>query len=178
MLDYDIVDIIRPAIISFMQSRFNTTIEFKAGNQPLKVGTNSAPTVYWYSLPTKRYGSPRRRSFWDEANTQMRYEETQILETTFQLNALVKQDVNNLTITANDLLTQVSFIMQSQEFLDRLNTNNLSIYRITEIRNTYFESDNGGYEDNPSFDVVIQHNQTITSDINHINRFEDNTRRV
>ncbi len=178
MLDYDLIDIIRPAIVDLVNTKFNQTIDFKAGFQPDKVGTNLGATAYWYSLPTKRYGSPLRDSYWDNDNQVMRYTEKQTIETNLQINTLVKQDVNNLTITANDLANMVAFVMQSTDFLDILRSNNLCIYRITEVRNPYFNSDNDGYEDNPSFDVTFQHEQTITSDIPIIETFEENIRRV
>jgi hypothetical protein len=175
VLDNDIIRLIKPKIEELLLSFYNVEASFKKGFQNKKVGANSDNVIYYYSLPNSNIGLPKRDSFYDSGTQTMVYEETQTLESTFQFNSLV---LKNPTITANDLLVYVRTIMLHLDFINHLKDNGLGVYKPTDIRNGWFETDNAGYEDNPSFDVTFQHELVTTSTTNEISQFDHIIERV
>lgn len=129
--------------------------------EPTNQGANSAATVYFQKLLNKRYGFTGRNSRWDTLTNTMIYDETQVIETTFQINALVRQNPSSLSYTASDIVNFAAAIMSSSKMIRTLQAAGVGIYRITEIRNPYFVDDRGQYEASPSFDFTLSHNQDI-----------------
>ena len=173
VLDNNIIQVFRPLIINGL-SNFGITADLKQNFQPTKQGANILATVYFFKIGDKRVGSVNRDSYWDVDLEKMFYTEEQVYETTFQINALVKQSPSVIGLTASDVVNYVSSILQSRNTIDVLAGSSLSIYRISDIRNPYFLADDNNYEANPSFDFILQHNQTITSEVPIISTFESN----
>ena len=175
MLNNDIIRIVKPKLEEMLLELYLVEAKFKQGFQRLKVGANIDNVVYYYPTANTNIGLPKRSSFFDNDSGKMNYQEKQILETTFQINSLVPE---NDIITATDLLVYVRIIFEHLDFINYLKDNNLSIYKPTAIRSGWFETDNGGYENNPSFDVTFHHEQVTNSFTNFVSKFENIFERI
>ena len=166
MLDYDINDIVGNIILNGL-SALNIDASVLLNYQPTKQGIQEN-TVYLFSLDDKDIGFISRHSRYDSDQDKLIYKESQIIETPFQVNTILKQDVNNLTITAKDLCRYVKMILQSTETINILKENNLEILRASDIVNTPFTNGADNYQYNPSFDFVIIHTQELEYNLNKI----------
>ncbi len=171
----DIIRVIKPEIERLLLQFYSVEASFKKGFQRLKVGANKDSVVYYHQIENKNVGLPKRENIYNSDTETMEYKEIQIIETTFQINSLVPKDSN---ITASDLVAYVRAIFTHLQFIDFLNSNGLSVYKPTTIRNVWFESDNGGYEDNPSFDVTFQHQLVTNATSGIITEYENNFKRI
>jgi len=133
--------------------------------QPRAEGMDFGPTLYVYKLFDKRYGWPKRDTIPDPDNVnEVIRRETQILQTTFQVTAINKQNPEDIAApTAGDIANQGAAILQSDYIMDRLKLEGLSLLRITEVRAVWFTNGAEQWEQAPSFDFVLQHNQITLS---------------
>ena len=137
----------------------------KQSNQPTQQGVPTKSTVFLTKLFDHRHGSLRRDDVWDLDLEKMFHTETQIYETTFQIEALAIQnpaDVNSLT--ASDIVNRVAAILQSDTALTSFWDKDIGIERIEEIRNPYFQDDKQRNEASPSFDFILTHKQVIITE--------------
>lgn len=137
------------------------TIDLVQAYEPTNQGINTGDTVYFQKLFNKRHGHTGRSNYWDLLTSTMVYTETQVIETTFQINALVRQNPSSLGNTASDIVNYAAAIMSSTKMLKTLQAAGVGIYRITEVRNPYFIDDRGQYEASPNFDFTLTHNLDI-----------------
>lgn len=164
MQDNDLIKLFLPIIQAGIATDF-PGVTIKQANQPTQQGINTGPTLYFFKVGDRRYGFRETSDVWDALNTIEVHTETQPYETTFQISALVIQDVNNTnTYTASDLLNYVSYIMQSAATITALRVENVGVLRVTEVSNPYFTDDRDQFEAAPSFSFVLTHLQTIISE--------------
>lgn len=156
-----IVPLIRSALVA--DAAFSSVV-VKQSYQPTQQGTPTGSAVFLHKLGDRRYGSPHRANVWDAIASKMIYTETEIMETSFQVDALAIQNPSNLlSITASDIVNRVATILQSQATIDALLASGLSVMRIGEIRNPQINDDRDNFEAAPSFDFILQHETaTIT----------------
>lgn len=140
--------------------------------QPTAEGVSSGPFAYITIISRRRYGSPGRKDLWippvDPDPGKETHTETQILETTFQIGALVPQTPPSSDITsptALDIVTLLSAIMQSTATIAILQENDIGILRVTDIRNPKFLDDKERWEAAPSFDFTLAHKLIVTTEI-------------
>tara|TARA_R110001606_G_scaffold141321_2_gene280498 strand:- start:26044 stop:26574 length:531 start_codon:yes stop_codon:yes gene_type:complete len=176
VLDYDIVRIIRPIIINGLTS-LNIDANVLLNYQPTKQGINEN-TVYLFNVGDNDIGFMGRNSKYDKDQDKLIYKELQVSQTTFQINTILKQGIENLTITAKDLCNYVKMILQSTETINILKVNNLEILRISNIINTPFTNGADNYQYNPSFDFVIIHTQELEYNINKIDKVNQTVKEV
>jgi len=132
----------------------------KQSYQPTQQGVPTCPTVFIHKVGDHRYGFPRKEYQWNEVKQRMVDTETQVMETTYQVNALYVQDPANMVqLTSSDLVNETAAILQSDFFLNILHENDIGMERITDIRQTYFQDDRDRSEASPSFDFTIAHKQ-------------------
>lgn len=132
--------------------------------QPTQEGIPSAPTVFIYKIGDNRLGSSRKNSCWNREKSAEIHTEIQVYETTFQISALVTQDpANPDAYTASDVVNFGAYIMQSAATVADLQALGIGIYRIGEIRNSYFSDDRERYEASPSMDFTLVHTQIIVT---------------
>ena len=161
MTDNDLIKLFLPIINAGLIADGYTGVTVKQANQPTQQGVNTGPTVYFYKTGDKRYGFLGRIDEWDTVNSVMKHTETQYYETTFQINALVLQNVNNTnSYTASDLVNEVASIMQSDQARRIMITAGVGILRVTDVVNPYFLDDRDQFEASPSFDFVLTYKQT------------------
>ena len=156
-----IVPLIRAALVA--DADFSSVV-VRQSYQPTQHGTPTGSAVFLHKLGDKRHGSPHRANVWNELTSKMIYTETEVMETTFQVDALsIQNPAVTTSITAGDIVNKVATILQSQATIDALLAANLSIMRIGEIRNQIFKDDRDNFEASPSFDFILQHETaTIT----------------
>ena len=166
MKDNDLIRVFLPIIQNALIEQGYTNVQVKQSNQPTLQGANTAPTVYFYKLSDKRYGFLYRKDEYDEIEEVMRHTEEQWYETSFQLQAWVRQrPITPNQYTASDLVNEVAAILQSDSTLSQLAANDIGILRIMDIRNPYYTDDRDEFEASPSFDFILTHRQTRITEI-------------
>lgn len=162
--DNQIIQIFLPIINNALIADGFPEVIVKQANQPTQQGIDTPPTVYFFKVANKRYGWLGRDDVWDGMSSTMVHTETQYIESTWQLTALVLQSpATPNQYTASDLINEVASIMQSDNTRTILNNSGIGILRITDIRNPYFVDDRDNFEASPSFDFVLTYENIRTS---------------
>lgn len=138
--------------------------------QPTAEGVPSTPYVFLEVVGYRRRGQPGRSDRWVPPTMSTPgkeiHTETQVMETTFQLFALVPQSVKSTTqYTAGDIVALMSYILQSSDTVMKLQAHNLGILAISEIRNPKFMDDKQRFAPSPSFDFTITHNLIVSNEV-------------
>ena len=164
MTDNDLIRLFLPIINAGLIADGFLNVITQQANQPTQQGIPTAPTVYFYKTGNKRFGFLRRMDVWDPVHSVMTHTESQIFETSFQVNALVLQrPTQPYFYTASDLLNEVEAIMQSDNTRATLIAQNVGILRVQDVRNPYFVDDMDNFEASPSFDFTLTYTQTRIS---------------
>lgn len=160
MTDNELIKIFLPIIQDGLIADGFDDIAVIQGNQPTQQGVNISPSVYFYKIGDKRYGYTGRYTEWDSDTEKEIRTEVQLIETMYQVTALVLQDVNNTnSYTASDLANEIAAILQSEDTVTKLNAQEIGILRISDIRNLYSWDDRDQFEGFPSFDFTLTHKQ-------------------
>lgn len=174
MLDNELIVLFRGVILAGLAERGLTDVVVKQANQPTQQGANTGRTVYFFKLDDVRYGTPHSNAYFDTAEQKEKLRYVQVYETTFQIEALVRQipqePVDIMQYTASDLVNVVAEILQSDSAIQSFIDADVGILRITNIRNTYFVDDRGQHEAVPSFDFTLTHKQIYVKEIGKIDR--------
>ena len=130
----------------------------KQSFQPTQQGVPTAPTVFIHKIMDNRFGFPQEAYKWNEGLQRMVNTTTEIMRTTYQVNALFIQDpANTVQLTAGDLVNASAQILQSDFMVEILRENGIGLERVTQITTTYFQDDRDRHETSPSFDFTITH---------------------
>lgn len=179
MLDNELIKAFYPIIKQGFIDLGLLNVIVRQAYQPVQQGTETSPSVYFFKLFDKRYGSPEKLSFYDVGDDQNKQIYRQLYETTFQVSALSAQDPRNTnSLTSSDLVNLTSEILQLDSAIQQLEQNEIGILRITDIRNTMFTDDRGQFEESPSFDFTLRHIQDRLLDIDYISTIESGLYRV
>ena len=165
MRDNELLQVLVPLIrTNFALFGIPADTTVRQSQLPTTRGVPTGPSIFIQKIGDHKYGWPRRTHVWDDVAGEMTYTEAHKLETTFQISALSQQDPANINdVTSSDLVNSVARMLQHDVTQVALRAANVGIYRITEIRTTYFINDSDQYADNPSFDFTIIHDNIITS---------------
>jgi hypothetical protein len=124
-------------------------------------------------------GSVQRNEYYDTATSTMRRDEKQRMETTYQFNALAKQNpLNPNLMTAYDVVKLASDILVSTETIELCACQNVGVIRITDIRTPSNLDDNEEHEQEPSFDFTITYETIRTKSVQTIDRTNLTIKRV
>lgn len=157
-----------------------TDVKIKQNFQPRNTPPQTGSILYIHKIGDHRYGFPKREDYYDAEEGVDIHTETQIYETMFQVSCLSIQDPD-LGVeqnTASDIVNMAAHILQSDVTVEFLLSKELSIYRVTNIRNPYFMDDKNRFEASPSFDFTLQHEQVIISTTPAVEDIEFNIERV
>jgi hypothetical protein len=162
MLDNPLIDLIATqAEAAIASAGWNYVVIQKNG--PDQQGLPTNPGVFLEKIGDHRYGYKSVKQTYRPTTDDFAETETQVLETTFQISALVIQNPNDLTIpTASDVANYVCMYMQSNSVISNLRQQGVSILRVSDVRNPYFVDDRERFEGNPSFDLIVTHSNSIT----------------
>lgn len=146
--------------------------------QPTQEGIPTQNTLFFEKLFDHEYGWPGMSSEYVAPTapaTQGTYAkaEKQWVETTFQVSALAIQDPSDLSVpTASDIVNFAKRYINSRPVIYALKPVGVSILRVSEIRNPSFTDDRELFESSPNFDVVLQHNGSLTWSVSATNIVE------
>lgn len=149
---------LREAVISGLAMFDISGVAVEQSYAPRAKGTDLGPAVYIHKLGDRRYGYNGRSDKWEQVESVMVHTERQIIETTYQINALVKREIRNpAQMTAPDLVNAVAEILAHDRTRLFLKLKEIGILRITDVTNPFFSDDFDQNESSPSFDVVLTH---------------------
>lgn len=121
------------------------------------------PTVFFQKLFDQPRGWAGAFDRYNETDGDFDHTEEQLVDTTFQISAFVPQDVTNVTMpTASDVVNFLKMYIQSRHTIALWQQSNVGQMRVSDVRNQTFEDDKTLFEFNPNFDLVLQHNSSIT----------------
>lgn len=127
-------------------------------DQPTQQGIPYAPTIFFEKLFDRAYGHPMVTYAYNASPNSFSETEDQIVETTFQISALVIQEPTDLSIpTASDVIHYMRAYLTSRAVIHTMVKQEVAIQKVTELRNPYFQDERHNYEANPSFDIVYIH---------------------
>lgn len=130
-------------------------------NQPTQQGIPSDPTVFIEKTLDIPRGWPMVSDV--KRDTDYAEVETQLYETTVIISALVRQNPADTSLpTASDVVNFLKLYMNSRNTIQTFTASGVSVLRITEVDNPYFEDDTHRFAADPSFSVVVTHNRQIT----------------
>lgn len=144
-------------------------VTIKQAWQPRTGGAPSGTSILLSMGTQRRYGSIRHHNEWvgpiGPAPGYNKRTETQVWEASFQCNAqvLAPPQPKPLPIfTAGDVAAAASWILQGIDGRALLKAGGCGIYRITDIRSPYFKNEQNQFQQSPSFDFVLNYEETKT----------------
>jgi hypothetical protein len=169
MLDSALQILLRSTILTGLTVRGYSSVLVKASRQPRQAAVPTAATVFISFMSSKRYGFPQKGQVWDSGNGVFQKTETQLYETTYQIAALSPQSAATPTApTTDDLVRIVSNWLASDAAVAILGADQVGVLRVQDIQNLWFEDDKGQYESNPTFNIVLRHNDAFTTPVNAV----------
>jgi hypothetical protein len=169
MLDGQLISFLGAEILTAVAASDFGPIEVVQKGQPTQEGVPDGPTVFFEKLFHTDVGWPMVSWVKDPLSDQYIEEVTQRIETTFQITALWWQDpLATKVVTASDLVNQVNLYFKLPSTIGRFLLNKISLLRVREVRNPYFENDRHQFEAHPSFDLVLTHNTSINTKVGAI----------
>jgi hypothetical protein len=132
-------------------------------DQPEQEGTPTQGTVFFERVGDHRYGHPIFKEVYQPLTDDFAEFSNQLMETTFQISALIPQSPEDLTLpTAADVADYVCQYLQSRSTIRHFKQFNVSMLRVTEVRTPFIILDRDRYEGHPNFDIVLQHSRLLT----------------
>ena len=144
-------------------------------DQPTQQGIPYAPTIFFEKLFDMQYGHPmidyEHNVYQPVKPNTFSETETQIVETSFQISALVIQEPKDLTLpTASDVAHYLKAYITSRPSIYAYRDLGVKVLRVTQIRNQWFQDERHRYEANPNFDIVYIHDRPLTNTVGAANR--------
>lgn len=134
--------------------------------QPTKQGVPTTPVVYFTKIMTHRHGWQGRSYQYNETNANYDKTESYCLEATYQINAVIKQDLTDgSSVSSYDIVDLCAGILQSEETLDAFKAAEIGIERIQDIRTPRYLNDEDEFDEEPSFDFVLTYQRTLSSTV-------------
>lgn len=164
MLDYQLFQLIISALTTGETVMGIAGTPIAQNFQPTQQGVNTAPTIFIHKISDRRYGFLQRTDVWDVDTAAFIHTESQQYESVFQISTLSTQNpATDTQYTASDMANFCAAIMQSSATIAYLQSNNVGIEKISDIRNPYFSDDRKRNEASPSFDFTLTHKQIIAT---------------
>jgi len=158
MYDNQLIQLFLPIVSEGLVSQGFTNVTIAAAAQNFQEGVNSGPTVFFKKISDKRWGWPEIKYWWDDTAQLEKGKISQVMETTFRMQALYRQDPNNVdSITASDVLNLVAIILQSDSTVQQLALQGVGVLRIMDLPAPYFVDDLDRFESAPYFDFILTH---------------------
>jgi hypothetical protein len=178
MTDNDLIKL----IVSILNAGFTAqglTVSVRQSFQPTKQGVNNGAQVFFTKISDGRYGFLKRKDVYNTLTQTFDHEETQLYESTFQVNALAIQDPSDInSLTASDYVNLAASIIQSDYARSVLIAENVGILRVTAVRNPQFVDDKDRFEASPSFDFTLTYSRSLLSTTPVVESYEHKIARV
>lgn len=170
MLDNALIDLVATTMEAAIASAGWTYFVVQK-NQPTQEGIPSGATAFLERISDHRYGHPIFKEAYQAGPNNFAETSNQLIETTFQISALVPQDPSDLNIpTASDVAEYICQYMQTRTAIRQYRQAGVSVLRVTGVRTPFLVLDKDQFEGNPSFDIVFQHNRTVTMTVPAANK--------
>ena len=144
-------------------AKLGVTTPVIASHQPTTQGREDSG-IYFYPITDNANGWQSRKY-----NGVDNVKDTQIVETAFQVTALIPDNPASLTqATALDVLQLVRGVVGSLSFVEAMQAAGVGVQRPTSVRTPYFVNDRGQFEMSPSFDFTVSHKRDIIQLENYI----------
>lgn len=152
-------------------------VEMVQGWQPTTQGTPAGKTLTLYVIGDVDVGSPLRAERWNEERQDFDHVETQVRETTFQVNALIPS-VGVDEEQPDEMLARFRAFLRSDPVLAELRRHGLSILRPRDVRNPAGPGDRAQPEQTPSFDLTVRHSDVLLLSTPAVESFQISIERV
>lgn len=166
MTELAIFKLIRDVLLAGFAAQGMGAVRVKRSYASTKSSAPDAPAIIMHRIDSQRVGWSGRRFYKeDNAGHQVTMQNHAI---TFQFNALVPvEDEESLdTLTAGDLLDTAALILQSRAMIDTCKAAGIGIERISAIRSNYVQNENDDWEQEPSFDLVVDVRKELITSVN------------
>jgi hypothetical protein len=181
MTDNELMELIRLTLLDqlALQGAPWDTVLVATSFQSAQEGRENGPIIYYFPLPSVRYGWQGRDGKYDPDEGNITYTERQWMQQTFQFSALLPQQATDTTIpTPHDLVSMAAMVMNSRGFIDKLRQGGAGVQRITDVRCPFFTNDQNQFEASPSFDFTVSNLRSIIRKDPATERFEFRQTRV
>ena len=156
--------------------RAGITVPVIAGNQPTTQGREN-DGVYFFQIMDGAAGWQGRS--YSVAEPLLNMKDTQVLETTFQMQALITEDPESTaSLGAIDVLNAARMVIASMPFIESMKLNDIGVQRPTNIRTPFFTNDRDQFEMSPSFDFTVSHKRHIIQPVNSVDSIEYDIKRI
>lgn len=170
------------AIRSFLLAQFATseepTTKVKQLRQPISLGADTGPTIYFQKLFDTEIGSPKRKAVWNAGRGDFDNQLVQKVATTFQILGIYKQTAAGLGWTASDLANEAKAFLQTDDAIAAFLFIGVGVERITSVRNPDFTDGQSQFEFMPTFDFVLTHDQVTVTRTPRVSGYEFDLERV
>ena len=143
-------------------------------------GPPSVPAIIMHHISTERVG-------WQSCKAVMVDDTGKVIEQqnaaeTIQFNAVLPfispEDETEQTLTAQDVLTMASMLLQSRAMIDAANSAGMGLQVVKAITTNYIQNEKEQWENVPSFDLVICHKLTMTNTVGKVEQITSGIYRV
>ena len=129
---------------------------------PDKEGIPTGPAVFFQKIGDHRYGHQMVKHALILEDNEFNEKNIQIYETTFQISAMAIQKPEDITLpTASDVANHICMFMQSRTTIAALGKVDISVLRVTAVRNPYIVDDHIRFEAQPNFDLIVYSKREI-----------------
>lgn len=163
MKENELKALMRATLIAGLASSGYAGIKVKQSYQPTTQGREQAPTLYYWQLsgPTK-VGKAWHLQEYDVTTDSVITTQVQNVLTTFQLQATAPVSVTDTSLpTPGDIALAAAQVVESWPFIAELQANGAGICNTTAIRPMQIQNDQDEFEDVPSFDFTVAHQDII-----------------
>lgn len=182
MNESQINKVLRSIILDGLTAQGLTGVEVLQKFQPVTTGAPEGRVVYFQKIHEHKYGYQGRRNVYNSDQGRFDTQLSQWKEHTYQVNARVQEEpadtANDDHVNAFDLVSLVTDILQFPSTLETLQTNNLCIYRITDVKDLYENNDKDQFEKVPVSDFVISNRKIYNTNTAAVNTHRLNFNRV
>ena len=180
MKDNALFVLLRDKTLEGLAARGFGDVAVRQNFQPRQQGRDPESVVYLTKLYDRRHGSPGVTARLDPGCGQMTRREIQVIESAFQVMALVSErdPENDLEHTAADLAKTVAALMQGEDFRTAIGRRGVQVLRIADIRNAPFQNERDRFEFAPSFDAILTHHDEFIARDPVIDRFDFSIKRI
>lgn len=167
MRDAEIITTLTQVLRDGIRLRYPNLLFFVQKNQPTAQGTPTEAALFINKVSDNRYGFARTDYAFklppgDPMTELIPADTVQVIQSRFQISALMPDIPNDpAPASPSEILGYVANLMSVDAILTTLHKRGVHIMRIRDVVNPFFEDDATMYEAAPSFDVIIQHHETI-----------------
>ncbi|USN16331.1 hypothetical protein PLUTO_00150 [Luteibacter phage vB_LflM-Pluto] len=141
--------------------------------QPTQQGVPTSSTVFFEKLFDIPFGWAKTNYVYNDGDNTFSEDESSSYQTTFQISALAIQNVLDTSLpTASDIVSYLRGFITSRATIREFMKVGVNMYRVSQVRNPYFEDDRHQNEAAPSFDLVLTHSRVVTTKVGAVDEVE------